>query len=134
MALLVANGSLSPVYILTTPMLGYITYVLYRRRLAYPPVAQSVLAEFDAEGRVPCPVCAEKVMAAATVCHFCNSPIFSRDKGQNALLRVFWFVVTFLVFSYLIHEYAWYQANSDLQRIEAQMHLPSPNPFSRGSG
>ncbi len=69
------------------------------------------------DGRVPCPVCAERVMPTATLCPFCKQAIFSRDKGTNAVAGVVVYVIVFLILFYALMEFAHHQGNKEYDRL-----------------
>lgn len=67
--------------------------------------------------RVPCPYCAEQIMRAATICPFCKNPVFSQNKGQNALTRIVISAVLFVIFYFIISAFVKHQAETEYDRI-----------------
>ena len=72
------------------------------------------------DGRVPCPMCGERVMPTATLCPFCKQAIFSRDKGTNAVVGVAVSIVLFLVLFYALSAFTHHEADKEYKRISGE--------------
>jgi len=82
-----------------------------------PQAAQPQAPAAAHDGRVPCPMCGERVMPSATLCPFCKQAIFSRDKSTNAVAGVVIFVILFLVLYYALTAFTHHEADKEYERI-----------------
>ena len=80
-------------------------------------VDRNKINEKDREKRIPCPSCAERIKVEATLCPYCKQPVFSKEKGSNALLSIVYYVIGFLFFFYIISAFVDYQAEKDYDKI-----------------
>ena len=88
---------------------------------AYPPrqtqSAQPQRTSVPHDGRVPCPMCGERVMPTATLCPFCKQAIFSRDKSTNAVAGVVVSIILFLVLYYALTAFTHHEADKEYKTI-----------------
>lgn len=90
-------------------------YVIKNQNIEPPTTPRAAAAQNNE--RIPCPSCAEMIMPAASVCHFCKTPIMSRNKSTNAILNLAWFVVLFFGAFFALDAFIWEKAESDTARI-----------------
>jgi NAD-dependent SIR2 family protein deacetylase len=68
-----------------------------------------------------CPSCQLEVDKEATTCPYCKEAILSFDKGKNAFLQIFWYIVLFVLLYKGITWYVNRESDKEMKKMEREI-------------